>query len=179
VQIGGISFGVVKERGDNMEASHPFKTCNLADFIDKTGYFDLVNFVGFNSESFPFIYKLACCFAALRTNEVGCERFFSIAGYVSNPWQACLKVKHYKALAMLKLNMQRFFIDEDWVVQQYLSMEKDKQWDELETHAADCGIPVNDLQFDKEQDKEYNKIIQEEEEPIPVASVARKPIEQV
>jgi hypothetical protein len=93
VQIGGISFGVVEERGDDMEASHPFKTCNLADFIDKTGYFDLVNFVGFNSQSFPFIYKLACCLAALRTNEVGCECFFSIAGYVSNPRRTRLKVK--------------------------------------------------------------------------------------
>jgi hypothetical protein len=48
---------------------------------------------------------------------------------------------------------------------------------ELQLYAGDCGIPVNDFQFDKEQDKKHNKVIQEEEEPIPVTSVARKPIE--
>jgi hypothetical protein len=89
---------------------------------------------------------------------------------------------------MLKLNMQRIFIDEDWVVQQFLNMEKDKQWDELETrddeqvaelelqlYSADCGIPVDNLQFDEDNDDE--KVIQEDVEPIPVSNVARKPIE--
>jgi hypothetical protein len=71
VKIGEIRFGVVQERGEDLDASHPFKKCNLADFIDKTGYFDLVKFVGFNHQAFPFIYKLACCLAALRTNKVG------------------------------------------------------------------------------------------------------------
>jgi hypothetical protein len=67
------------------DSKHPFKKCNLLDFINEMGYFDLVKFVGFNQQSFPFIYKFSCCLAALRTNEVVCERFFSIAGYVSNP----------------------------------------------------------------------------------------------
>jgi hypothetical protein len=40
VEIGEIRFGVVEERGEDLDASHPFKKCNLADFIDKTGYFD-------------------------------------------------------------------------------------------------------------------------------------------
>jgi hypothetical protein len=99
VEIEEIRFGVVEEHGEDLDASHPFRKCNLADFINKTGYFDLVKFVGFNHKLFPFIYKLACCLAALRTNEVGSERCFSIAGYVSNPQQTSLKVKHYEALA--------------------------------------------------------------------------------
>jgi hypothetical protein len=85
-----------------------------------------VKFVGFNQQSFPFIYKLSYFLAALRTNEVGCERFFSIAGYVSNPQQTSLKVKHYESLAALKMNMRHIYINEDWVVQQYLSMQKKK-----------------------------------------------------
>jgi hypothetical protein len=96
VEIDEIRLGAVEERGEDfLDASHPFKKCNLSDFIDEMGYFDLVKFVGFNQQPFPFIYKLACCIAALRTNEVGCERFFSIAGYVSNPQRTSLKVKHY------------------------------------------------------------------------------------
>jgi hypothetical protein len=90
----------------------------------------------------------------------GCERFFSIAGYVLNPRRTSLKVRHYKALAMLKLNIQQMYIDKDWVVQHYLKMEKSKEWDatdtqsdelvaalELELYADDRGVPVEDLQL--------------------------------
>jgi hypothetical protein len=111
LELGNIPFGVVLERGEDIEASHPFKKCNLADFIDGKGYFDLVKFIGFNPQSFPFIYRLACCLASMRVNEVGCERFVSIAGYVSNPRHTSLKVRHYtrEALAMLKLNIQKIY----------------------------------------------------------------------
>jgi hypothetical protein len=102
LKIGRITFGVVEERGDNIDANHPFKTCNLADFIDDKGYFNLVQFIGYNQKLFPFIYKLARCLAAMRMNEVGCEWFFSIAGYVSNARRTRLKVCHYEAMAMLK-----------------------------------------------------------------------------
>jgi hypothetical protein len=74
VEYGDIQFGVVLEQGDDIDASHPFKKCNLADFIDNRGYFDLVKFIGSNRQSFPFIYKLACCLASMRVNKVGCER---------------------------------------------------------------------------------------------------------
>jgi hypothetical protein len=160
VEIGDIRFGIVEERGDDIDASYPFKKCNLADSIDEKGYFDLVKFIGYNSQSFPFIYKLACCVASMRVNEVGCERFFSIAGYVSNPRRTSLKVRHYEALAMLKHNIQKIFVDEDWVVQQYLKMEQNKNWDALETaedelvaslelelYADDRGVPVEALQL--------------------------------
>jgi hypothetical protein len=33
LKIGRITFGDFEERGDNIDANHPFKTCNLADFI--------------------------------------------------------------------------------------------------------------------------------------------------
>jgi hypothetical protein len=179
LEIGDIRFGVVEERGDDIEANHPFKKCNLADFIDGKGYFNLVKFIGYNQQSFPFIYKLACCVAALRVNEVGCERFFSIAGYVSNPRRSSLKVRHYEALAMLKLNLQRVYIDEDWVVQQYMKMEKSKEWDaldsqgdelvaalELELYANDRGVPVEELRLSEIE------MADGEEERVPAAAAA-------
>jgi hypothetical protein len=92
LQIGLIKFGIVEERGEDIEATPPFKKRNLANFIDGTGYFNLVKFLGFNHHVFPYLYKLACCLAAMRRNEVGCERFFSIASYVSNPRRTQLKI---------------------------------------------------------------------------------------
>jgi hAT family C-terminal dimerisation region len=158
ISIGEITFGIVEERGLDIDASSPFKKCNLADFIDKTGYFDLVKFLGFNQLSFPYLYKLGCCLASMRTNEVGCERFFSIAGYVSNPRRTRLKVRHYEAIAMLKQNMHNVYVNEEWVVQQYKDLEKSKTWEsneerneqllaalEEEVYASDQGVPVESL----------------------------------
>jgi hypothetical protein len=160
VKLGDIRFGIVEERGEDIDASYPFKKCNLADFIDNKGYFDLMKFLGHNSQSFPFIYKLACCVASMRKNKVGCKRFFSIAGYVLNPRRTSLKVQHYEALALLKHNIQKIYVDGDWVVQQYLQMEQKKEWDamesrkdelvaslELELYADDRGVAVEALQL--------------------------------
>jgi hypothetical protein len=167
MEMGEIQIGIPEEPGEDLEASAPFKRCNLADYIH-CGYFDLVAFLGYNQESFPYLYKLACCLAALRTNEVGCERFFSIAGYVSNPRRTRLNVHHYETIAMLKRNLQKIYVDEDWVVKQYMELEKSKGWNEMDTRndklvsdleqelfAQDLGVVVETLPgYDDYDDEE-------------------------
>ena len=133
LRLGSIQMGKVGERGEDMKASPPFQTCNLADFIDDSGRFDLVRFLMKQQAAFPTIFKLAVCLASIRTNEVGCERFFSIAGYVSCPRRTRLKVRNYECLATLKSNMRQVFIDERWIVDQYLMREEKKSWNDLET----------------------------------------------
>jgi hypothetical protein len=133
LRLGSIRMGKVGERGENIKSAPPFKTCNLADFIGDDGRFDLVRFFQLQRECFPTLYKLSVCLASIRTNEVGCERFFSTAGYVSCPRRTRLKVRNYECLATLKSNVQRVFIDEAWVVEQYLTMEKNKSWSDLDT----------------------------------------------
>ena len=153
LMIGGIQIGVVEERGEDIDANPPFVKCNLSDFIDNTGYFNLVKFLSLNKQSFPYLYKLACCLSSLRTSEVGCERFFSVAGYVSNPRRTRLKVRHYEATAMLKQNLHHIYLDEEWVVREYMALEKSKAWDVSESrrneqvvslektiHTADTGF---------------------------------------
>jgi hypothetical protein len=61
LEIGKIRFGIVEERGEDLEATYPFKKCNLADFIDGKGYFNLIKFIGFNKQTFLFLYKHVCC----------------------------------------------------------------------------------------------------------------------
>jgi hypothetical protein len=152
-------------KGDDIRASAPFVTCNLSDFIGDDGRFDLVSFLELQKACFPTLYKLAVCLSAIRTNEVGCERFFSIAGYVSCPRRTSLKVRNYECLATLKANIQNVFIDEQWVVDQYLLMEKGRSWKDLdnkndmevltlerELHAESMGVspdalpPIIDLE---------------------------------
>jgi hAT family C-terminal dimerisation region len=133
LKLGTIHMGKVAIRGEDIKHPHPFIACNLATFIGDDGRFDLVSFLQLQSASFPTLYKLAVCLASIRTNEVGCERFFSTAGYVSCPRRTSLKVRNYECLATLKANIRNVFIDEQWVVNQYLMMEHKKSWKELDT----------------------------------------------
>lgn len=128
-----IRMGKVLTRGEDIKALPPFVTCNLADFIGDDGRFNLVEFLKLQQIFFPILYKLAVCLASIRTNEVGCERFFSTAGYVSSPRRTSLNVRNYECLATLRSNMQNVYLDEDWVVKQYMTMEKAKSWNVLES----------------------------------------------
>ena len=133
LKLGSIEMGKVGEQGDDIKGTHPFVQCNLATFIGDDGRFDLVSFLQLQQGLFPTLYKLAVCLSSIRTNEVGCERFFSTAGYVSCPRRTSLKVRNYECLATLKANIRNVFIDERWVVDKYLAMEAAKSWDDFET----------------------------------------------
>jgi hypothetical protein len=133
LQLGSLTMGKVAVKGQDIKASFPFVECNLADFICDKGHFDLVSFLQLQKDAYPTLYKLAVCLASIRTNEVGCERFFSTAGYVSCPRRTRLKVRNYECLATLKVNMQHVFLDERWVVNQYLMMEQKRAWKQLDT----------------------------------------------
>jgi hypothetical protein len=127
-----IEMGKVGNRGDDIRASPPFVSCNLADFIGDDGRFDLVQFLQLQQHCFPTLFKLAVGMSSVRTNEVGCERFFSMAGYVSCPRRTRLNVRNYECLSALRSNMQQVYIDEQWVVDKYMMMEKTKSWDALD-----------------------------------------------
>lgn len=129
-----IQMGKVKTKGDNLRGSPPFVNCNLADFIEDDGRFNLVGFFELQKDAFPTLYKLVVCLASIRTNEVGCERFFSNAGYVSDERRTSLNVRNYECLAVLRSNMKHVYIDEKWVVQQYLKMEANKSWNVLQSN---------------------------------------------
>lgn len=123
---------LVGTRGDDIKVSGNFVTCNLADFISSDGRFNLVSFLDLQKGVFPTLFKLAVCLSSIRSNEVGCERFFSTAGYVSCPRRTSLKVRNYECLATLKQNIRNVYIDENWVVNQYLMMEQKKSWGDLD-----------------------------------------------
>jgi hypothetical protein len=122
-----MEMGKVGTCGDDFCSFPPFVQCNLADFI--------VGFLKFQRQClFPTLFKLAVCIASVRTkNEVGCERVFSMAGYLSCPRRTRLNVRNYECLSSLRSNMQNVYIDKQWVVDKYLLMEKTKVWGDLES----------------------------------------------
>ena len=72
-----ITMGKVLTKGDDIRANPPFITCNLADYISDDGRFNLLAFMDLQKDTFPTLHKLTVCLSSIRTNEVGCELFFS------------------------------------------------------------------------------------------------------
>ena len=62
--------------------------------------------------------------AAYNLSETDYERVFDISGYVLSPKRAQLGVRNYEGIAMLSHNMQLVYIDEDWVVKEYIQHAK-------------------------------------------------------
>jgi hypothetical protein len=121
-----IEMGKVATRGEDIRAYPPFVQCTLANFVGDKGRFDLVGFLKLQKNCFPALFKLSVCIASIRTNEVGCKRFFSMAGCVSCPRRTRLNVRNYKYLS-------KVFIDKRWVVAKYILMERTKAWCDLES----------------------------------------------
>ena len=68
---------------------------------------------------FPTIWQVVQYEAAMRNVEVGCERFFSLMGYISAPRLTRLRVLTYKQIAMLASMLLKVYIDMEWVAQEY------------------------------------------------------------
>ena len=126
-----ICVGPVQQKGENLLSGK-----NLADYVDTKGRFDFVTFFLHHKAQFPTIWLFAQKEAARRVVEVGCERFFSLSGYVSAPRRTRLGVRNYERLAMLSSLIKNVYIDMDWVAKQYLLRCKRKCWDNNKTVEA-------------------------------------------
>merc|ERR1711862_1073045 len=76
--------------------------------LQNRGQMDLVKFFSDFSHIFPTLWILIQCLASIRVVEVGCERFFSLSGYISSPLRTQLGVRTYERLAMLASIVQNF-----------------------------------------------------------------------
>jgi hypothetical protein len=101
---------------------------NIADYIDKDGRMDLLQFFGDHKKEFPTLWILAQRVASIRVVEVGCERFFALSGYVSAPRRSRLGVRNYERIAMLSMIIKKIYVDPKWVAAEYLKRCRLKQW---------------------------------------------------
>ncbi|KAL7480027.1 hypothetical protein ACHAW6_005738 [Cyclotella cf. meneghiniana] len=77
---------------------------------------------------FPTLNVIVQCDVSRRVVEVGCERFFGLSGYVSQPRCNTLGVPNYECIAMLAHMLSNIHIDPEWVAQEYLRRNKAKTW---------------------------------------------------
>ena len=81
-----------------------------------------------------------CIPAAGDNVEVNCERFFSLAGYVSRPARSRMKSSTYERLAILPAIMDVLYIDEDAVVDEYIRRRKANDWDGIESEEDEAFL---------------------------------------
>ena len=118
-----IVVGLVKTREEDLPSGK-----NLADYIDNLGRFENLKLFLHHKVYFPVVWIQSQCEESRRVAEVGCERFFNLAGYVSSPKRTGLGVKTYERLAMLSCLLCKVYVDEEWVAQEYLRRCKAGAW---------------------------------------------------
>ena len=104
---------------------------NLADYIDDDcGRIDLLKFFSDHKKRFPILWLVVQMYAHCRVVEVGCEYFFGILGYTSNPRHARLNVRSYdyERIAMLSHILRNVYIDDKLVTKEYLKRAKSGAW---------------------------------------------------
>ena len=67
---------------------------------------------------------------------MACERFFSLSGYVSASRRTRLGVRTYERLCLLALILNTVYIDDEWVVKEYLRRCKEGAWKKENTKEA-------------------------------------------
>ena len=73
----------------------------------------MVEFFMDHKKNFPNMWIKVQCEAARSAVEVGCERFFSVSGYVSAPRQNRLGVRTYERLVLMAVILNTIYIDKN------------------------------------------------------------------
>jgi len=85
---------------------------------------------------FPNLFIIVQRMASRRVAEAGCERFFSLSGYISAPRRTRLLVRTYERLAMLSTILPTVYVDPKEVADEYQRRCASKTWKSRQTEDA-------------------------------------------
>lgn len=118
-----VGVGPVKAKGDDLPSGK-----NIANYVDLKGRFDALAFFKDHSNTFPNLFIIALREASRRVVEVGCERFFGLSGYISQPRRSQLAVRNYERISLLASILASVYIDPKEVAAEYLARCKRGAW---------------------------------------------------
>jgi hypothetical protein len=130
---------------------------NIATYVDSKGRFNVIAFLKDHANLFPILFIIAQREASRRVVEVGCERFFGLSGYISQPRRSQLDVRNYERISLLASILASVYIDPKVVATEYLARCKRGAWKKENTveslkcfnlermiAAEEMGMPVPD-----------------------------------
>lgn len=133
-----LGYGPVREFGANLPDGRNYK-----QYLDEKGRFNNLKFFIDHKDKFPTLNLIVQREASRRVVEVGCERFFGLSGYISNPRRNTLGVRNYERIAMLAHMLNHIYIDPKWVAEEYMRRCKAKAW---KTQATDESLKCFNLE---------------------------------
>mmetsp|Transcript_32462 Transcript_32462/g.58682 ORF Transcript_32462/g.58682 Transcript_32462/m.58682 type:complete len:296 (+) Transcript_32462:133-1020(+) len=147
-----LCIGPVLERGKDLPSGK-----NLADYIDKKGYFNLVKYAQDHSQKAkkgsaapPFVGTANVILGQLSphiTTEVDCESLFSQAGHAAQPNRNRTTAETFERQVMAKHRLARIYCDPVAVKKEFMERHKKGKWNAKEDR--------DDLAFWESQKREY------------------------
>ena len=138
-----ITLGPPIERGVDLPSKR-----NHADYIDGTGYYDIVRYLQDHKDIFPTIYLVGVGqFAAHISTEVDCESLFSEAGHLADPLRNRTLTRTFERLVIAKHRMQRIYCCPKKVHKEFMTRWNNNDWDDSEDR--------EDLSFLEKEKKIY------------------------
>jgi hypothetical protein len=96
--------------------------------------FDFGQFWLDHRADFPNLFKIAMKRASHQNNKVLSKTFLSHTGFLSCPLRSTTRSKHYLILVLNYHYVKEVYIDESWIVSEYLKRTKGKLWDDSLGH---------------------------------------------
>ena len=175
-------IGPVVMKGKNLD----HKGRNHADYVDKTGDYDIVRYLTDFADRYPALNHVAIGQLCPHvTTEVDCESLFSQSGFLSHPRRTKTEIRTYERLVTGKHRLQRIYCHVPDVVRLYMERHSKNEWDEKDNrddiafleiekeiwkeqfpHRANHLNDENDSEEElEEEDDEEEEQDEEEEEP--------------
>ena len=120
-------IGPVVMKGKNLD----HKGRNHADYVDKTGDYDIVRYLTDFADRYPALNHVAIGQLCPHvTTEVDCESLFSQSGFLSHPRRTKTEIRTYERLVTGKHRLQRIYCHVPDVVRLYMERHSKNEWDE-------------------------------------------------
>ena len=87
----------------------------------------MIDFFNYHKLQFTYLAMESEKRASYTLSETDCESFFDIPVYMLSPKGERIGLRKYKETAILSHKMQILYIDEDWVVKEYLRRVKEEE----------------------------------------------------
>ena len=138
-----LSFGKVIGKEEDLPSGK-----NHADYINKKGKHDIVQYFQDHAEAFPSLSKIFIrTLAPHITTEVDCESLFSQAGHAAHPNRNRTVAETFERLVMAKHRISRIYCCPVKVLNDFMERRKKNAWSAEEDR--------NDIEFWEQQKDEY------------------------
>ena len=126
-------IGRVIEPGDTfiVTKDNSNRKCNHANFIDKTGHYDLMSYLDLVRDECPSIYEVGRGLVGSHvSSEVDCESLFSQADLVADARRSSMDIRFYERMVIAKHRLNNVYCHIPNVVELYLQRWREDDWDE-------------------------------------------------